>query len=152
MMKTLITTGGRGTRVRSLTHTSNKHLIPIANKLMIHYAIDAPCRRPITILSTEVSLDEQRARYWGLWLHWEPLCTAPPHTDRLAGDQSRQAHLCRKPGQCAGHTSRDTLSLCERGYWRSNPGRRAVSARAPVGSDQLRRGVARGSEYSRSWS
>lgn len=44
-MKALITTGGRGTRVRSLTHTSNTPLIPIANTLMIHYAIDAVVAR-----------------------------------------------------------------------------------------------------------
>ncbi len=39
-MKALITAGGHGTRLRPITHTQNKHLIPIANKLMLDYALD----------------------------------------------------------------------------------------------------------------
>ena len=39
-MKALITAGGHGTRLRPITHTQNKHLIPIANKIMLDYALD----------------------------------------------------------------------------------------------------------------
>ena len=39
-MKAIITAGGRGTRLRPITHNVNKHLIPLANKPMIYYAIE----------------------------------------------------------------------------------------------------------------
>ncbi|MFH2136359.1 MAG: glucose-1-phosphate thymidylyltransferase [Patescibacteria group bacterium] len=39
-MKALITAGGRATRLRPITYTINKHLIPIANKPMLFYALE----------------------------------------------------------------------------------------------------------------
>lgn len=39
-MKALITAGGRATRLRPITNTLNKHLIPIANKPMLFYALE----------------------------------------------------------------------------------------------------------------
>lgn len=39
-MKGLILAGGHGTRLRPLTFTGNKHMIPIANKPMLFYGLD----------------------------------------------------------------------------------------------------------------
>lgn len=78
-MKALIASGGRGTRLRPLTHTQNKHLIPIANKPILHYAIEAAVDagiRQIGIICNADNDEVQKAigngKQWGVKITYIP--------------------------------------------------------------------------------
>ncbi len=78
-MKALIAGGGRGTRLRPLTHTQNKHLIPIANKPILHYAIEAAVEAGIKQIgiicnadSDEVPQAIGNGRRWGVKITYIP--------------------------------------------------------------------------------
>jgi glucose-1-phosphate thymidylyltransferase len=58
-VKALIASGGRGTRLRPITHTQNKHLIPIANKPILHYAIEAAVDAGIKDIAIVVNADSR---------------------------------------------------------------------------------------------
>ena len=70
-MKALIASGGRGTRLRPITHTQNKHLIPIANKPILYYAIEAAADAGIKEIGIVHNADSQEVpKYIGDGSKW----------------------------------------------------------------------------------
>ncbi|MFH1078471.1 MAG: glucose-1-phosphate thymidylyltransferase [Patescibacteria group bacterium] len=57
-MKALVTAGGHATRMRPITHTINKHLIPLANKPMLAHAIGKIVDAGITDIIVNVNPGE----------------------------------------------------------------------------------------------
>ncbi len=71
-MKAIIPTGGRGTRMRPLTFSSNKHFIPVANKPLIFYPVETVAAagiKEILITYNPESLDEAKS-YLGDGSRW----------------------------------------------------------------------------------
>jgi len=78
-MKALIASGGRGTRLRPITHTRNKHLIPIANKPILHYAIEAAAEAGIAEVGIVINADSDEVpraigdgARWGIRITYIP--------------------------------------------------------------------------------
>src|SRR5207244_6508621 len=54
-MKALVLAGGRGTRLRPITHTSAKQLVPVANKPVLFYGLESIRAAGITEVGIVVS-------------------------------------------------------------------------------------------------
>ena len=61
-MKALITAGGRATRLRPITWTINKHLIPLANKPMIFYAIEKIAETGVKQIGIIINVGEEELK------------------------------------------------------------------------------------------
>jgi glucose-1-phosphate thymidylyltransferase len=80
-VKALIASGGRGTRLRPITHTQNKHLIPIANKPILHYAIEAAASAGVKEIAIVVNADSDEVpRAIGDGSRWNVAITYLPQT------------------------------------------------------------------------
>ena len=64
-MKGLILSGGKGTRLRPITHTSAKQLVPVANKPVLFYGIEAMAQAGIDdvgiVIAPETGAEIERA-------------------------------------------------------------------------------------------
>jgi len=61
-MKGLILSGGRGTRLRPITYTSAKQLVPVANKPILFYGIEALAASGILEIGIVVGETHQEIR------------------------------------------------------------------------------------------
>ncbi|MFD7865023.1 glucose-1-phosphate thymidylyltransferase [Streptomyces sp. NPDC057682] len=61
-MKALVLSGGAGTRLRPITHTSAKQLVPVANKPVLFYGLEAIAEAGITEVGMIVGDTEEEIR------------------------------------------------------------------------------------------
>ncbi len=61
-MKAVLTAGGRGTRLRPITHTMNKHLVPICNKPLLFHALKKVADIGVTDVVISINQGDEEIR------------------------------------------------------------------------------------------
>jgi glucose-1-phosphate thymidylyltransferase len=94
--KAILTGGGRATRLRPITTTINKHLIPLANKPMIFHAIEKVVEAGVTEVAINLNPGETELQKvvgdgsrWGIKIHYFEQTGGPQgiaHVVNLAKD------------------------------------------------------------------
>jgi len=87
-LKGLILSGGKGTRLRPITHTSAKQLVPVANKPVLFYGLEAMADVGIAevgiVIAPDTGPEIEQAVGDGSRLAWHTRCSRPSPSCRAA--------------------------------------------------------------------
>jgi len=136
-VKGLILSGGRGTRLRPITHTNAKQLVPVANKPILFYGIEALCSAGINDIGIVVGDTREEIRaavgngsLWGVkvtYIHQaEPLGLA--HAVKVSKDYIDGSSFVMYLGD---NIIRDGISSLVKEFVRNKPNSQILLARVP---------------------